>query len=161
MSALFIILISLILTRFSELDAYMVSCPTWSKNLGRTLVYTSYDVYISIVANIIHNPAKEGSLRRISFWIMYLTTREVQLVYCWFATFKKVQCSCTTSIDDSFFAVLRVLYKLQTWNCSARSANQNNNNFTVATCIKHVNQQRISCQILASLKKLWMYLVFF
>ena len=22
------------------LDAYMVSCPTWSKNLGRTLVYT-------------------------------------------------------------------------------------------------------------------------
>ena len=105
-------------------------------------VYT-YDVYISIVANIIHNPAKEGSLRRISFWIMYLTTREVQLVYCWFATFKKVQCSCTTSIDDSFFAVLRVLYKLHTWNCSARSANQNNNNFTVATCIKHVNQQRI------------------
>ena len=106
-------------------------------------VYTSYDVYISIVANIIHNPAKEGSLRRISFWIMYLTTREVQLVYCWFATFKKVQCSCTTSIDDSFFAVLRFLYKLQTWNCSARSANQNNNNFTVASCIRHVNQQRI------------------
>ena len=54
-------------------------------------VYT-YDVYISIVANIIHNPAKEGSLRRITFWIMYLTAREVQLVYCWFAIY--VQCLC-------------------------------------------------------------------
>ena len=43
MSALFIILVSLTMTRFSEkslfpLDAYMVSCPTWPKNLGRTLL---------------------------------------------------------------------------------------------------------------------------
>ena len=41
--ALFIILVGLMMTRFSEkclflLDAYVVSCPTWSKNLGRTLV---------------------------------------------------------------------------------------------------------------------------
>ena len=39
---LFIILVSLTMTWFSEkclspIDAYMVSCPTWSKNLGRTL----------------------------------------------------------------------------------------------------------------------------
>ena len=42
---LFIILVSLMMTWFSDkclfsLDAYMVSCPTWSKNLGRTLRHT-------------------------------------------------------------------------------------------------------------------------
>ena len=40
---LFIILVSLTMTRFSEkclfpLDAYIFLCPTWSKNLGRTLL---------------------------------------------------------------------------------------------------------------------------
>ena len=42
---LFIILVSLTMTSFSEkclfpLDAYMVSCPTWSKNLGQILLLT-------------------------------------------------------------------------------------------------------------------------
>ena len=35
---LFIILVSLTMTCLFPLDAYMVSCPTWSKNLGRTLM---------------------------------------------------------------------------------------------------------------------------
>ena len=44
MWALFIILVSLTMTTFSEkmlfpLDAYMISCPTWWKNLGQTLVH--------------------------------------------------------------------------------------------------------------------------
>ena len=34
------------------------------------------------------------------------------------------------TFDDQFFVDLRVLCKLQTWNCSASSANQNKNNFT-------------------------------
>ena len=45
MSALFLILVSLTMTRFSEkmlistrCITYMVSCPTWSKNLGRSLL---------------------------------------------------------------------------------------------------------------------------
>ena len=35
------------------------------------------------------------------------------------------------------------------------------NNFRFSTCTKHANQQRISCKILVSLKKLWICLVYF
>ena len=41
------------------------------------------------------------------------------------------------------------------------SANQNKNKIMFTTCPKHVNQQRINCQMLAKLKKLWICLVFF
>ena len=37
---LFIILVSLMMTCLFLLDAYMISCPTRSKNLGSTLIYT-------------------------------------------------------------------------------------------------------------------------
>ena len=42
LSVLFIILACLMMTRFSEKNVYlhMVSCRTWSKNLGRTLMHT-------------------------------------------------------------------------------------------------------------------------
>ena len=47
-SALFIILVSLPMTLFSKdffpIVALMVWCPTWSKNLGRTLTCTLYNV---------------------------------------------------------------------------------------------------------------------
>ena len=49
LSALFLILVGLTVTLFSEkcwfpLDAYMVSCPTWSKNLWRYLPSVSLSV---------------------------------------------------------------------------------------------------------------------
>ena len=50
---------------------------------------------------------------------------------------------------------------LWTWNCFTHSANQNRNNFTFATCTKHVNQQRINGKFLTWLKKQWICIVFF
>ena len=50
MSTLFIILVSLTMTLFSEkvlsIDALVVWCPTWSKNLGRTLRPITFQRYI-------------------------------------------------------------------------------------------------------------------
>ena len=45
--------------------------------------------------------------------------------------------------DNWFLVDLPDLYKLRTWNCSAISANQNENKFMLATWTKNVNQQRI------------------
>ena len=50
-----------------------------------------------------------------------------------------------SQFDDWFFDDLLVLYKSWTCNCSASSSNKNN--FAFATCTKHMNQQRIDCQI--------------
>ena len=57
--------------------------------------------------------------------------------------------SMNPKFDHWIFVDLHDLYKLWTWNCSANSTNQNENIFMFTTCTKHVNQQRINCQILA------------
>ena len=72
---------------------------------------------------------------------------------------KRITSSSGPKFDDNFLVDLRVLYKFWTWNCSARSSNQNQNNFTFAICTKHVNQQRVDHQNMAYLKKLHMDLL--
>ena len=50
--------------------------------------------------------------------------------------------------DNLPIVYLRVLDKLESWNCSASSENQNKNNFPFTIYTKQVTQQRIDHQIL-------------
>ena len=72
LSALFIILVGLTVTLFSEkmliilLLLYMVSCPTWSKNLGRYLLHT----YL----NKLESRVRESCYHIPSYLLMYQCT---------------------------------------------------------------------------------------
>ena len=106
---LFIILVSLTMTWFREkclfpLDTYMVSCPTWSKNLGRTLLKVpdtyfqflevSHAWHLSISYEVLYRCTRCGWLFAIYQVISlpfsistlsadtYTTTAAVACVYC-------------------------------------------------------------------------------
>ena len=56
--------------------------------------------------------------------------------------------SIMPKLEDQFFVHSHMLNELWMLNCSSSSDNQNKNNFMFGICTKHVNQQRIECQIM-------------
>ena len=139
MSALFIILVSLTMTRFSEkclfpLDEYMVLCPTWAKEFGRTLLKLSPNcspgTFHPNFIQILHQTCIVCKVEN-GYCIMKLDPRIIHVLQLWYLNFywKIIQAWYNPVSVDFWCYIYKILNVITITNGTSKKSSFNSEYF--------------------------------